>query len=98
VSGQDEQSLDDLREMFLSTLFQRMQKLGNDVFDAADEEVQEMDEVERKKQEAAEAKKQASTDKKKGNGKKPAPKKKPADKKEPEPDEPAADTDKQPPA
>ena len=81
VFGQDEPNLDDLREMFMATLFHRIQKLGNEVFDMADERAAEMEAEEQRKLEEAEAKK----NKKKS---KPA-KKKAAAKKETADSEPA---------
>lgn len=41
--GQDDPKLDDLREMFMATLFHRLQKLGSDVFDAADEQLEKLE-------------------------------------------------------
>jgi hypothetical protein len=82
--GQDEPNLEDLRDMFMATLFHRIQKLGSDVFDAADERVQQLEEAEQKKKEEANSKKSGKT--------KPAAKKKTsAKKKKEEPSEPTAE-------
>jgi hypothetical protein len=88
--SQEDQKLEDLNDMFLNTLFQRMQTLGSDVFDAAEEKLEEIVEEKQRKREEAEAKK--------GKGKKkPAAKKKAAvKKKEPEGDKEGSDD--QPPA
>lgn len=74
--SQEDQKLDDLHDMFLNTLFQRMQTLGSAVFDSAEEKLEAIAAEEQKKKEAAEAKKKG---KKKPAKKKPAAKKKEGD-------------------
>jgi hypothetical protein len=83
--GQDEPNLDDLRDMFMATLFHRIQKLGSDIFDAADDKVKELEEAEQKKKEEADRKKS-------GEKKEPPAKKKTSAKKKKEgPSEPTAE-------
>lgn len=68
--GQDEPNLDDLREMFMSSLFQRMQKLGNDVFDMADASLEKLLEEERTEKKKAAEKKKATEQKPAGKTRK----------------------------
>jgi hypothetical protein len=65
--SQEDAKLEDLQDMFLNTIFQRMQSLGADVFDTADTKLEELEA----------AAKAAAEKKKKPAKKKPLPGKKP---------------------